>query len=95
VAGGHRGPTHSLLGLAVTAAIGLLLQATLAWWALPRGVLAHLMLDTLTGGGGPWLWPWRKHLRAQWALHTGSGVGHGGVFPLLLAMVAVEGMGLM
>jgi membrane-bound metal-dependent hydrolase YbcI (DUF457 family) len=83
------------LGLAVTAAIGLLLQATLAWWALPRGVLAHLMLDTLTGGGGPWLWPWRKHLRVRWALHTGSWVENAIVFPLLLVTAAVAGLALL
>ena len=92
MAGGHRGPTHSLLGLGLTTAVGLLLRATIVWWALPLGVLSHLFLDTLTWGGVPWLWPWKKHFRARWALHTGSWVENVVVFPLLLATVAVEGL---
>ena len=72
--------------------IGLLLRATITWWALPLGVLSHLLLDTLTWGGVPWLGPWKKPFRARWALHTGSGVEHAVVFPLLLITAAVEGL---
>ena len=60
----------SLLRLGLTTAVGLLLRAAITWWALPLGVLSHLLLDTLTWGGVPWLWPWKKHFRARWALHT-------------------------
>jgi membrane-bound metal-dependent hydrolase YbcI (DUF457 family) len=94
LAGGHRGPTHSLLCLAITAAVGLLLRETIAWWALPLGVLSHLVLDTLTWGGVPWLWPWKRRFRAWSALHTGSWVENGVVFPLLLITAAVEGLAL-
>jgi inner membrane protein len=72
LAGGHRGPTHSLPGLGLTAAVGLLLRAMVIWWALSLGVLSHLMLDSLTWGGVPWLWPWKRHFRVPWAPHTGS-----------------------
>jgi len=92
VAGGHRGPTHSLLCLSLTTAVGLLLRATITWWALPRGVLAHLLLDTLTWGGVPWLWPWPKHFRTRWALHTGSWVENVVVFPLRLITAVAEGL---
>ena len=92
VAGGHRGPTHSLLCLTLTAAVGLLLRATLTWWALPLGVLSHLLLDTLTWGGVPWLWPWKKRFRARWALHTGSWVENVVAFPLLLITAVAEGL---
>jgi hypothetical protein len=51
--GDHRGPPHSLLGRGLITAVGLLLRATIIWWALPWGVLAHLLLDTLTGAAGP------------------------------------------
>lgn len=92
VAGAHRGPTHSLLCLSLTTAVGLLLREAIVWWALPLGVLSHLLLDTLTWGGVPWLWPWKKHFRARWALHTGSWVENVVVFPLLLVTATVEGL---
>ena len=94
-AGGDRRPTHSLFCLGLTAAAGLLLWETITWWALPLGVLSHLVLDTLTWGGGPWRWPWKKHFRAWGTLHTGSGVENMVVFPLLLAMAAAEGLALL
>jgi len=89
------GPTHSLLCLAITAAAGLLLRETIAWWALPLGVLSYLVLDTLTWGGLPWLWPWKRHFRAGWALHTGSWVEKLVAFPPLLVTAVVEGLALL
>ena len=95
VAGGHRGPTHSLLCLAVAMGSGWFCREVVAWWALPLGVLSHLALDTLTWGGVPWLWPWKKHFRVRWALHTGSWVENAVAFPLLLITVAAEGLALL
>jgi membrane-bound metal-dependent hydrolase YbcI (DUF457 family) len=80
------------LGLGPAAAVGLLLREAIAWWALPLGVLSHLLLDTLTWGGAPWLWPGKKHFCARWALHTGSGVENRVAFPLLLVAAVVEGV---
>jgi membrane-bound metal-dependent hydrolase YbcI (DUF457 family) len=80
------------LCLTITTAVGLLLRATIAWWALPLGVLSHLVLDTLTWGGVPWLWPWKRRFRARPALHTGSWVENAVVFPLLLITAVAEGL---
>ena len=66
--GGHRFLTHSLLGLAL---VGLASQALLlfihpllphvqtqyVWWALMIGMVSHLVMDTFTKEGVPWLLP--------------------------------------
>lgn len=66
--GGHRFLTHSLLGLAL---FGLGFRALLdvlhpimqsvdihvVWWAFMIGMLSHLVLDTFTKEGVPWLLP--------------------------------------
>lgn len=70
---GHRGWTHSLAG-------GLLfagLAAAMTWWLLGAptaltlaaavftGCMVHLLGDTATHRGVPWLWPGRR----RWAWH--------------------------
>lgn len=57
----HRGPTHSLLALALVGALGGGLGAT---WGLPGlgallvwGCLFHLLADMLTKSGVPLFWP--------------------------------------
>lgn len=66
--GGHRFLTHSLIGLALT---GLLLDIFLhfihplvrsvsidvVWWSFMIGMLSHLIMDTFTKEGVPWLLP--------------------------------------
>lgn len=66
--GGHRFLTHSLLGVAL---FGFLARALLGflhplmlhvnngyvWWAFMIGMLSHLVMDTLTKEGVPWLLP--------------------------------------
>ena len=66
--GGHRFLTHSLLGLVI---FGLLAEALLkflepimpsvdiglVWWAFMIGMISHLVLDTFTKEGVPWLLP--------------------------------------
>lgn len=66
--GGHRFLTHSLLGMAL---VGFLLQLFLAflsplfpqvqmeyvWWAFMIGMASHLVMDTFTKEGVPWLLP--------------------------------------
>src|SRR5580704_1270200 len=67
-AGGHRFLTHSLLGVALfgflTRALLLFLHpimpnvnAGLVWWAFLIGMLSHLVMDTFTKEGVPWLLP--------------------------------------
>jgi inner membrane protein len=66
--GGHRFITHSLAGLAL---FGFLLRLLLVfihpiiptvnigyvWWAFMIGMLSHLIMDTFTKEGVPWLLP--------------------------------------
>lgn len=66
--GGHRFITHSLLGLFL---VGFLLDMLLnlltpimpsvdtgyVWWAFMIGMLSHLVMDTFTKEGVPWLLP--------------------------------------
>lgn len=66
--GGHRFLTHSLLGLVLVgvASKALLIflqplmmsvQINYVWWALMIGMLSHLVMDTFTKEGVPWLLP--------------------------------------
>jgi inner membrane protein len=66
--GGHRFLTHSILGLALFgfAAHWLLIflhpimgqiNIGLVWWAYFIGMVSHLVMDTLTKEGVPWLLP--------------------------------------
>jgi len=66
--GGHRFLSHSLLGLALFAFLAkLLLQFLhpimphvdigLVWWAFVIGVISHLLMDSFTKEGVPWLLP--------------------------------------
>jgi inner membrane protein len=66
--GGHRFLTHSLLGLALFSALAALLlkflhpillhtDSHLLWWAFVIGMLSHLVMDTFTKEGVPWLLP--------------------------------------
>lgn len=66
--GGHRFLTHSLIGLAL---VGFLLhwlltflqpimpnvQTGYVWWAFMIGMLSHLVMDSFTKEGVPWLLP--------------------------------------
>ena len=58
VAGGHRGATHTLPAvLAVAAAVFALTRDVDLTTAAAWGYLSHLLGDTLTPMGVPWLWP--------------------------------------
>lgn len=65
--GGHRMISHSILGL-VLAGWGLkfllkymsgflLTNMDVAWWCFILGYLSHLVMDTITKDGVPWLFP--------------------------------------
>lgn len=66
--GGHRFITHSLLGMALLGFLVHLLLVTLqpimpkvqidvVWWAFMIGMVSHLVMDTFTKEGVPWLLP--------------------------------------
>jgi inner membrane protein len=68
ISGGHRFLTHSLVGLALFgfAAHWLLIflqpimknvDIGFVWWAFMLGMLSHLIMDSLTKEGVPWLLP--------------------------------------
>ncbi len=96
--GGHRHISHSILGLVFFAVISklflilisnvLIVNIEIVWWAFMIGVISHLVSDTFTHSGVPWLFPIPinfgipplKALR----FHTGSFVEKGIVFPGLI-----------
>lgn len=99
--GGHRFLSHSLLGLILfSVLINLLLHAlqpimphiniTLVWYAFIIGMVSHLIMDTFTKEGVPWLLPLPfkfgippiKALR----ITTGKHVEMLLIFPALLAV---------
>ncbi len=102
--GGHRFITHSLLGVAI-AGYGLhwlliflhpIMQAAdkgLIWWAFMIGMVSHLIMDTFTKEGVPWLlpipvkfgFPPLKRLR----ITTGKAMETMVVFPALLIFNAI------
>jgi inner membrane protein len=68
LSGGHRFLTHSILGLALFGIVVhwllIFLQPImknvnigLVWWAFMIGMLSHLIMDSLTKEGVPWLLP--------------------------------------
>ena len=65
----HRGPTHSLVALALFACVALAVVAVLHWpvvnaLAFSLGYAAHIGADMLTLSGVPVLWPFSKKRRS-------------------------------
>lgn len=65
--GGHRFISHSIIGiflfgffakwfLQITSSV-LIVNADIVWWAFMIGFLSHLIMDTFTRDGVPWLFP--------------------------------------
>ncbi len=93
---GHRGVTHSLLGIAA-------LGAALWLWggvagglvaAFVVGYLSHLGADWLTHAGLPLLWPWQRDFSAPVTVQAG-GAGETVWVALLLggAAIVLAGLG--
>jgi inner membrane protein len=102
--GGHRFLTHSILGLALFGFLAHLLLVFLhpimphvnigfVWWSFMIGMVSHLVMDTFTKEGVPWLlpipykfgFPPLKKLR----ITTGKAVETFIVFPGLAIFLAV------
>lgn len=104
--GGHRFITHSLLGVALAGfLVSLLLNALhpimpnvqleIVWWAFMIGMVSHLIMDSFTKEGVPWLLPLPikfgfPPLR-RFRITTGKWVENFVVFPglILLAVIIV------
>jgi membrane-bound metal-dependent hydrolase YbcI (DUF457 family) len=100
--GGHRHISHSLLGLIIFGIVSklflllissvLIVDINIVWWSFMIGVLSHLVTDTFTHEGVPWLFPIPIHFGIPpfeaLRFHTGGIIEKGIVFPgfLLLNM---------
>jgi inner membrane protein len=99
--GGHRFLSHSILGLALFGFLTNLLlhflhplmphvDIQLVWYAFLIGMLSHLVMDTLTKEGVPWLLPIPMKFGVpplkKFRITTGKHVETLVVFPLLLAL---------
>lgn len=100
VFGGHRNISHSILGIFLFGVLSklflmlsanvLIVDSEIVWWAFMIGVVSHLVADSFTFSGVPWLFPLPvkfgippiKALR----FHTGSFVEKGIVFPGLIIL---------
>lgn len=94
--GGHRFFLHSLLGVAAMSALALLflqfiqpimphIDIVFVWGAFIVGMLSHLVMDSLTKEGVPWLLPIPTKfgfppIRA-WRVTTGKSVEHFIILP--------------
>jgi inner membrane protein len=88
----HRGPTHSLLGCGLAAALAGLLASHLAPGlavAVAAGValgsLAHVAGDACTPGGVPLHWPLSR--RRRWLLPPRARIPTGSVREQILALL--------
>jgi len=104
VLGGHRFLTHSLLGLALMGFLAhwllVFLQpiipsvnSELVWWAFMIGMVSHLVMDSFTKEGVPWLlpipikfgFPPLRRLR----ITTGKAIENFAILPLLVVVLVI------
>lgn len=96
--GGHRFLSHSLIGLMLFGFLSrylltvisstLLVDMNIVWWAFIIGYFSHLVMDSFTKEGVPWIFPIPvrlgipplKYLR----MRTGGVIENVVVFPLLI-----------
>lgn len=96
--GGHRFISHSIIGLFLFGIVTkyllslvgsvVLVDMEIVWWAFMIGMVSHLIMDTLTEDGVPWLFPipWKigfppfRFMRIK----TGSVIEKSFIFPMLL-----------
>lgn len=99
--GGHRFLCHSLLGVGLFAVLSRLfldfagplmphIDTTFVWFAFMVGVISHLIMDTLTKEGVPWLLPLPFKFGfpplKSWRVTTGKKVETLIIFPLLITI---------
>lgn len=99
--GGHRFLSHSLLGIGLFAVLaGVFLEFIqslmpridigFVWLAFILGMLSHLIMDTFTKEGVPWLLPLPFKIGIppvrSWRITTGKGIEMYVVLPLLIVV---------
>lgn len=96
--GGHRHISHSIIGIVLFGVVSrlflslissvLIVNTEIVWWSFMIGVVSHLVADTFTHSGVPWLFPIpiKFGIPPFEALrfHTGGFVEKGIVFPGLI-----------
>ena len=97
--GGHRFLSHSLLGVGVFAVLARLaleffqpmmprIDIGFVWFAFVIGMVSHLIMDTFTKEGVPWLLPLPFKIGIPplkaWRITTGKGVEMYIILPLLI-----------
>jgi inner membrane protein len=100
VFGGHRHISHSVIGIVIFGVVAgfllevisnvLIVDMNIVWWSFMIGVVSHLIADTFTHSGVPWLLPIPLKLGIPpfkaLRFHTGSIVEKGVVFPGLIIL---------
>lgn len=96
--GGHRFISHSILGillfgflskyLLTLASHTILVNMNIVWWSFMIGYISHLVMDTFTKEGIPWLFPIPFHFGLPplkfLRIKTGGLVEKAIIFPFLL-----------
>ncbi|MDQ5900747.1 MAG: inner membrane protein [Patescibacteria group bacterium] len=96
--GGHRFISHSVIGIVMFGVIlqillellstVLIVDMNVVWWAFMIGVFSHLIMDTFTRDGVPWLFPIPVRLGFPpirlLRMKTGGLVEKSFVFPVLV-----------
>lgn len=94
---GHRGATHSLLGVILVFVIGTFIQfhylsssgKYVTFW-LVLGYLLHLIEDSFSKEGIPWLWPYKKHCSPKLIYYTTGGIGEYLILGFTLCLLLIE-----
>lgn len=100
ILGGHRYISHSLLGiflfgfvlnyLLTLAKAVVLVDMNIVWWSFMIGYVSHLLIDSITHEGVPWLFPIPyKFGFPPWSflrVKTGGFVEQAIIFPLLMVI---------
>lgn len=98
--GGHRFISHSILGVFLFGFIldfllrmlgqVLLVDMNIVWWAFMIGFVSHLIMDTFTREGVPWLFPIPWHIGIppirSFRVKTGGIVEKSLIFPGLIVI---------
>lgn len=96
--GGHRFISHSLLGIFLfgfllkffleAVSTILIVDMNIVWWSFMIGFISHLVMDTFSHEGVPWLFPIPIHFGFPpleiMRPHTGGVVEKSFIFPVLL-----------